>query len=126
MASREQLPPGAQEQLQKLENLQSQAQQIAQQKAQVKNRLSSVEQSLDKLDEVGEGRNIYEIVGDLLIEAEGKNEVVTDLQEKKEELDMRLKSLERKEKQITENFEELQQQLQQQLQAGGMDFGAAQ
>lgn len=125
MAGRE-LPAGTRESIQKLESMQSQAQQIAQQKAQVKNRINSVEQSLEKLSEVEEDCRIYEMVGELLIEADSREQVVSGLEERREDLDMRLSSLERKEKQVSENFRDLQEQVKKELQGSGMDLGGGQ
>ena len=101
-----------QDQLMRLQQLQSQFQVIQQQRQQVEVRLKEVEEALDELEKIKEKTPIYKSIGSLLIKAEGKNEVIQELKSTKESLDVRKNSLHKQEGRTREKLTELQSKVQ--------------
>lgn len=104
------LPPQVQHQLAQLQQVQQQAQAIFGQKTQVEMILRDTERALEELEKLDDKATIYKIIGELLIKSE-KSATKVELAEKKETLDLRLKTLERQEQRIQKRFQELQEQL---------------
>ncbi len=104
------LPPQVQHQLAQLQQVQQQAQAIFGQKTQVEMILRETERALEELEKLGDKVAVYKVIGELLIKSE-KSATQVELAEKKETLDLRLKTLERQEKRIQKKFQELQEQL---------------
>jgi prefoldin beta subunit len=111
------LPPQVQNQLAQLQQVQQQAQALVQQKGQVEMLLRETETALEELNKAAEDSIIYKAAGELLIKVQ-KAEVIKDLEEKKDNLDIRLKSLSRQEERIQARFQQLQEQLKQALGKG--------
>lgn len=111
------LPPEAQEKLEELRDLQGTAQQLAIQKSTAETQLAETEQALDQLDDIDEGTEMYEEVGQLLVETE-YDAAVEKLESRQSSLERRIQALERQEERIENQFEQLQTELQQLL--GGM------
>ena len=104
------LPPQIQNQLAQLQQIQQQAQALMQQKSQVEMVLRETERSLEELKKTEEDAVVYKAAGELLVKA-NREEVLKDLEEKKDSLDVRLKSLARQEERIQSRFTQLQDQL---------------
>lgn len=104
------LPPQIQNQLAQLQQIQQQAQAIMQQRGQVEMVLRETDRALEELKKAGEDETVYKAAGELLIKAK-KEDVVKELEEKKDSLDVRLKSLSRQEERIQSRFTQLQDQL---------------
>ncbi|HMK48214.1 MAG TPA: prefoldin subunit beta [Methanocella sp.] len=121
------LPPQIQNQLGQIQQVQQQAQALMQQKAQVEMLFRETERALEELQKTEEGAEVYKAAGELLIKAK-REEVLKDLEDKKDNLDIRLKSLARQEERLQARFNQLQEQLKQQLgkiQGGGPKGGVA-
>ena len=101
-----------------MQQLQSQYQVIQQQRQQVEARLKEVEDALEELKNVKEKTPIYKSIGSLLIKAEGKKDVVQDLESTKESLDVRKNSLHKQEGQTREKLSELQSKVQNAMNLG--------
>jgi len=101
-----------QDQLMRLQQLQSQYQMIQQQRQQVEVRLKEVEDALEELENVKEKTPIYKSIGSLLIKAEGKKEVTIELESTKETLDVRKNSLHKQEGRTREKLTEIQSKVQ--------------
>ena len=95
-----------------MQQLQSQYQVIQQQRQQVEVRLREVEDALEELKNVKEKTPIYKSIGSLLIKAEGRKEVIQELESTKESLDVRKNSLHKQEGQTREKLSELQSKVQ--------------
>ncbi|MCD1296140.1 prefoldin subunit beta [Methanocella sp. CWC-04] len=111
------LPPQVQNQLAQLQQVQQQAQALVQQKGQVEMLLRETETALEELNKVEDDATVYKSAGELLIKAK-KEDVLKDLEEKKDSLDVRLKSLARQEERIQARFQQLQEQIKQSLSKG--------
>ena len=98
------LPPQVQNQLAQLQQVQQQAQALIQQKNQVEMMLHETEKALEEVKKADDKAVIYKAAGELLIKAK-KDEVEKDLEEKKDSLDVRMKSLARQEERIQAKFQ---------------------
>jgi prefoldin beta subunit len=108
------LPPQIQNQLAQLQQVQQQAQALLQQKGQVEMMLRETERALEELKKSPEDADVYRAAGELLIKAK-REDVLKDLDEKKDNFDVRLKSLSRQEERVQQRFNQLQDQLKQAL-----------
>jgi prefoldin beta subunit len=105
------LPPKVQNQIAQLQQLQQQAQIVMTQKYQLEVRLNEVKMALEELQKSSEKRVIYKSIGDLMIKVENADELSKDLNEEKETLGIRIKTLENQEKQMKERLKTLQEQI---------------
>ena len=77
------------------------------QKQQFQVQLVEIESSLSELNNTDKA---YKIVGNIMVES-NKDELKTDLQSKKEVLELRLKTMERQETQVREKASQLQSEI---------------
>jgi prefoldin beta subunit len=108
----EDMPQQVQDQLGRLQQLQSQFQVIQQQRQQVELRLKEVEEALEELNKAKEKTPIYKSVGSILIKTEGKTDVIKELETTKESLDLRKNTLHKQEGRTREKLTELQSKVQ--------------
>jgi prefoldin beta subunit len=106
----QELPPQVQNQLMQLQQLQQQAQMIGSQKTQMTIELKEIDMALNELEKVEEETTIYRNIGGILVKSR-KDDVVKELSEKKETLEVRIKTLERQEERIKKRFDELQEKI---------------
>ena len=116
--SMESLPPKIQEQLARIQQLQSTLQSLLLQKQRLELELSETERALKALEAIPEDAKVYRAVGSILVE-KTREEVVRELSERKEFLEMRSKVLARQETKTRERLTTLQRNLQRELEAGG-------
>src|SRR5512141_2517187 len=108
------LPPQIQNQLAQLQQLQQQAQAVMTQKTQIEGLIRETEAALKELEESADDAVIYNSVGELLFRAD-KAKLMEELKERKDMLDIRLKTMAKQEERIQGRFTQLQEQLQQTL-----------
>ncbi len=108
------LPPQVQQRLLRLQQLQQTLQGVLTQKQQLELELTEVEQALDELEKLTDKATIYRSIGSLLVKSE-KGKVTTDLNERKELLDMRINVLGKQEERLRSQVKELQTKLQRDL-----------
>ncbi|OEU64265.1 MAG: prefoldin subunit beta [Desulfuromonadales bacterium C00003094] len=104
------IPPQIQHQLAQLQQVQQQAQALATQKSQITSALNEMEMALGELEKLDNDAVIYRNVGQLLIKGE-RDSVEAELNEKKETMELRARTLERQEERIQKRFQQLQDQL---------------
>ncbi len=109
-----QLPPQVQERLQRLQNLQSTLQQLLMQKQRIEMEQMESEKALETLKTVTSESKVYKSVGAVLVERP-KDDVVKELEERKEFLDMRLKVIVKQEDKTREKMTGIQETLQKEL-----------
>jgi prefoldin beta subunit len=114
----EALSPQLQNKLAQFQQMQQQIQMISSQKFQLEAQLRDTERAIAELEKVSADSPIYKNVGTVLVRAEDKASIVKELSEKKETLDIRIKALDRQEKQIMEKHSALQQELTSAISAG--------
>ena len=108
------LPPQVQQRLLRLQQLQQTLQGVLTQKQQLELELTEVEQALDEMEKLTDNATIYKSIGSLLVKSE-KGKVTTDLNERKELLDMRINVLGKQEERLRSQVKELQTKLQRDL-----------
>ena len=108
------LPPQVQERLLRLQQLQQTLQGVLTQKQQLELELNEVEQALSELEKLTDAAVIYKSIGSLLVKSE-KTKVTTDLNERKELLNMRINVLGRQEERLRTQVKDLQEKLQRDL-----------
>ena len=109
-----QLPPQVQERLQRLQNLQSTLQQLLVQKQRIEMEMMESDKALETLKDVTGDQKVYKSVGAVLVE-KPRDDVVKELEERKEFLDMRMKVLVKQEDKTREKMTGLQETLQKEL-----------
>ena len=108
------LPPQVQQRLLRLQQLQQTLQGVLTQKQQLELELTEVEQALSELEKLTEAAVIYKSVGSLLVKSE-KVKVTTELNERKELMNMRINVLGKQEERLRTQVKDLQGKLQQDL-----------
>jgi len=108
------LPPQVQQRLLRLQQLQQTLQGVLTQKQQLELELTDVEQALSELETLSDDAVIYKSVGALLVKSE-KVKVTTELNERKELLNMRINVLGKQEERLRTQVKDLQGKLQQDL-----------
>lgn len=98
-----------------LQLLQQNLQQVMIQKQQFQSQMMELDSVLIELKTTDKA---YKIVGKLMI-ASSKEELLKDLQEKKEVTDVRVKNFEKQEKKLKENLEKLQQEVVEEMHSSG-------
>jgi prefoldin beta subunit len=114
----EELSPQLQNKIAQYQQLQQQIQVVSSQKFQLEAQLRDTERALTELENSPPDVTIFKNVGNLLVEARDKKKVNEELDEKKETIDIRIKALDRQEKQLVEKYQSLQQELSQAISAG--------
>jgi prefoldin beta subunit len=112
------IPPKIQNQLAQLQQIQQQAQMLVGQKSQIELSLREIDHAMEAVEAATDDAVIYQTVGDILIKSE-KDKTFEALKEKKETLDVRLKTLTRQEERIQKRFTELQEQLKESMGTAG-------
>ena len=108
----EELSQHLQDQIGRLQQLQTQLQMITQQRQQVESRSKEIEEALEELNKTKEKTPIYKSVGSILIKTDGKEDVVKELKTNKESLDLRKNTLQKQEGRTREKISELQSKVQ--------------
>jgi len=118
--SEEDVPQQIQDQLGRLQQLQSQFQVIQQQRQQVELRLKETQEALEELEKVKDKTPIYKSVGSILIKSNGKEEIVKELETTKESLELRKNTLHKQEGRTREKLTELQSKVQNAMKGSGL------
>ena len=98
------------------QQLQQQIQIIAQQKYQIEMQTTEIEKTLEELSKIKKGAEIYKSVGTILVRNDDKDGLKKELEDKKETLDIRVKTLANQEKTLREMHQNLQKELTEALQ----------
>ena len=108
------LPPQVQQRLLRLQQLQQTLQAVLAQKQQLELELTETEQALSELEKVADDAVIYKSIGSLLVRSE-KAKVTTELNERKDLLNMRISVLGKQEERLRSQVKDLQVKLQRDL-----------
>ena len=93
----EDITPQVQQQIAQFQMIQQQAQAISSQKVQMELQLKEIEHSIEELKGLKKDAEVYKSIGSLLIR-EDKTKISTELEERKETLGLRVKTLQKQEK----------------------------
>jgi prefoldin beta subunit len=105
MSSGQQVPPWLQEQLVKMQQAQQNLQSILAQKQQLEIEKLESEKALEELKKAGENDTVYKHAGSILIKS-NKNDMIAELEEKKELAKTRETVLSKQEQRIKESLKE--------------------
>jgi prefoldin beta subunit len=105
------MSPKIQNQLAQFQQLQQQLQAILGQKYQMEAQLKETERTVEELNKTADDVPIYKSVGSLLIKAKDKVAVLKEIEDDKESLRVRIKTLDRQEKYMRDRYQSLQDQL---------------
>lgn len=108
------LPPQVQNQLAQLQQLQQQAQALLSQKNQIELLKKETEGAIKELESSPDDAVVYKSVGELLFKSDKAN-LLTELKERSDLLDLRVKTVTKQEERIQGRFTQLQDQLRQSL-----------
>ena len=108
----EEIPPWLREQLARFDQLQKNLQAILYQKQQVELELTEIEKALEELKKIGPDDAIFKSAGSLLVKVK-KDDIVKELEEKRELTNTRSIVLTRQESHIRENVKEMQSKIDQ-------------
>ena len=121
----EQLSPQMRQQLAQMQAVQQQAQSLSMQRAQMESQLKEVESTLELLNELAEDAEIYKSSGAILVRSE-KGKVSTELNEKKETLELHIKTVKKQEERFACKLKEMQEEVKKAISAAGVpDLSAA-
>jgi len=110
----ESIPPMVQNQLVRFQEMQQQYNAVIVRKQQYDIELKDVERALQESTSLADDAIIYKSVGVLLFKTE-KAKIVAELTEKKEELELRLKTIEKQEQRLKTSMEELRKNIMSQV-----------
>ncbi len=113
------LPPQVQHQISMLQQLQQKLEIIITQRTQSELQLKETEQAISELEKIDQGSDVYKMVGTLLIKTQPEK-VSEELKDKKETLELRVKTLQRQEERSRKQLEEMRAKVQETLQQRGL------
>ncbi|MDG6994790.1 MAG: prefoldin subunit beta [Nitrososphaerota archaeon] len=114
MSGTSEVPPWLREQLARFEQLQQNLQAILVQKQQIDLESADVDRALVELKKAGENDAVYKSAGSILVKAK-KEDLIKDLDEKKELAGTRSTVLSKQEQRVRENIKELQAKIEEAL-----------
>ncbi len=114
----ERLPPEVQQQIVKLQQLQAQLNQVVTEKNVLEQELREVSRALEVLKDVPEDGEVFRVAGHLLVKVK-KSDAEKELSERKELIELRLKTLEKQESLLRQQISELQTKIQRSLSGAG-------
>lgn len=97
----------AQSKIQQLQLLEQNMQNFLMQKQQLQQQLMEIESALEELDKT---KKAYKIIGNIMVASES-DELKTDLTQKKDTLNLRLKSIQKQEDKLKEKSQALQSEV---------------
>ncbi|MHA1298782.1 MAG: prefoldin subunit beta [Candidatus Helarchaeota archaeon] len=112
------IPPALQHQIMQLQQLQQRLEILMTQKSQLEIQLKEAERALTELENLADDAVVYKSVGAILVKSE-KNKVKEELIDKKDTLEMRIKTIQRQEERTKKQFEESRNKVQAALKSPG-------
>jgi prefoldin beta subunit len=112
--SQKEYTPQQQQELIRLQQLQQQVEMVIQQRVSLDAQVKETETAIKELEEAGEVATCYKNVGGIMIKSL-QPKLLQESKERKEMLDMRLKSLMNQEERMKKQFEDQRQKIQQML-----------
>jgi len=109
------LSPQLQNQIAQYQQLQQQLQVLASQRIQLEAKLREIESTLEELGKLSGETQVYKSIGMLLVRQDDRESLRKELEEHRETLTVRVKSLQKQEKALTERYEQLGEKIQQAL-----------
>ena len=105
------IPPELQEKFVQFEQMRRQLSMVSSQRMQLEGEFAEVEETLKAVDTLGNDAVIYKNAGNLLIKIDDLKGLKDELDEKKETVELRVKTLRTQEDRLKEKFDSLQEEL---------------
>lgn len=118
----EEMPAGVQQQIAQFQLIQQQAQAISSQKVQMEIQLKEVGHSIEELKKLKKDAEVYESIGAILIR-KSKTKITSELKDRKETLELRVKTLQKQEQDIQAKLMEMQNEIQNSLKSPSPQAG---
>jgi len=106
------ISPQLQNQVAQYQQLQNQLQVLGSQRVQLEAKLREIEGTLEELGKIKDDTPVYKSIGMLLVKQDDREGLKKELEEHKETLTIRVKSLQKQEKALTERYEDLATKIQ--------------
>jgi len=110
--SMKEISPQLQNQIAQYQQLQQQLQLLAQQRLQLEAKLREIEGTLEELNKITGETQIYKSIGMLLVRQDDRESLKKELDDHKETLTVRVKSIQKQEKSLSERYEQLGEKIQ--------------
>jgi prefoldin beta subunit len=101
------ISPQLQNQITQYQQLQNQLQVLGSQRVQLEAKLREIEGTLEELSKISGDTPIYKSIGMLLVRQDDREALKKELEEHKETLTIRVKSIQKQEKSLSERYEDL-------------------
>ena len=102
------IKPGTEKKIAQFEQLRQQYQTIATQMVQYRQLIREIERAKDEMENLDTEAKIYKEIGSLLIEVDDKGKLKEELDENKEAMEVRLKTIEGQETELKKLLSEMQ------------------
>jgi len=106
------ISPQLQNQIAQYQQLQNQLQVLGSQRVQLEAKLREIEGTLEELVKIKDDTPVYKSIGMLLVKQDDREALKKELEEHMETLTIRVKSLQKQEKALTERYEDLANKIQ--------------
>jgi len=106
------ISPQLQNQIAQYQQLQNQLQVLGSQRVQMEAKLREIEGTLEELDKLKGDTPVYKSIGMLLVRQDDREALKKELEEHRETLGIRVKSLQKQEKALSERYEDLAAKIQ--------------
>ena len=116
--SMKEISPQLQNQIAQYQQLQQQLQLLAQQRLQLEAKLREIEGTLEELGKITGETQVYKSIGMLLVRQDDRESLKKELDDHKETLTVRVKSIQKQEKSLSERYEGLGEKIQAALGGG--------
>ncbi len=114
----EQLSPQLRHQLAQFQAMQQQSEALKMQRQQMELQLKEAEKTLELLGEVKDDAEIYKSSGAVLVRSE-KGKITAELKERKETLELRIKTLQKQEERFDTKLKEMQEDIRKAISPAG-------
>lgn len=118
------MPPEAEVKYNKYVQLRDTYNAIVQQRLAAESSLSEVEKVLERLNSLSDNAEVYKMTGFVLVKT-NKNDLIKELQERKEDLELKIKALKNQENLVKQELDKIVSELQGLLQGAASKGGAS-
>jgi prefoldin beta subunit len=122
--SEQELPPWLKEQVARLQQLQQNLQAIMMQKQQVEIEIAETDRALEEIKKTGSEDMVYKSAGPLLIKSK-REDVMKELEEKKELSNTRVMVLTKQETRVKDNLKEVENKINQMIRGGAQGVSSS-
>ncbi len=110
--SMKEISPQLQNQIAQYQQLQQQLQLLAQQRLQLEAKLREIDGTLEELNKLTGETQVYKSIGMLLVRQDDRESLKKELEDHKETLTVRVKSIQKQEKSLSERYDQLGEKIQ--------------